>query len=150
MGGDLEQLNTEITTQSEGGAEVEPEVDHFPVISSRWKIGGVFLLKLLITCGFLTWAFSQIESDGALKAHFFQALSSPGWVAIGLAFAGASLLAGALRYYILLRALSIEVSLAYVCKLSLMAALLNIASLGVTAGDAVKVIGVMRRHRQKK
>lgn len=114
------------------------------------KAVGIFLLKLLCTCAFLYWALSQIEDRNALKMHFFQALQSPVWLISGLFFAGVSILAGAFRYYLLLRAQSIPVSFAHIVKLSFISALFNIASLGVAAGDAVKMIGVMRRHPHKK
>ena len=118
--------------------------------SSHLKVAAIYLIKLLITCAFLYWALSQIDDPSSLKGEFFQALKSPLWVAIGLAFAGLSMIAGALRYYILLRAQSIPVSFFSICKLSLIAAFFNIASLGVAAGDAVKLIGVMRRHPHQK
>lgn len=118
--------------------------------SSHLKIAVVFLIKLLITCAFLYWAFSQIDDPASLKGHFLQALQSPLWVTAGLAFAGLSIVAGALRYYIILRAQSISVSFAYICKLTFIAALFNIASLSVVAGDAVKMIGVMRRYPHQK
>lgn len=114
------------------------------------KAAGIFLLKLLCTCAFLYWVISQIEDRNALKMHFFQALQSPRWLILGLFFAGVSILAGAFRYYLLLRAQSIPVSFAHIVKLSFISALFNIASLGVAAGDAVKMIGVMRRHPHKK
>ena len=118
--------------------------------TSQLKIAGIFLLKLLCTCAFLAWAFGQIEDQNALKTHFFQALQSPLWLSLGLLFAGVTLLAGSLRYFLLLRSLAIPVSFAHITKLSFIAALFNIVSLGVAAGDAVKMIGVMRRHPQKK
>ncbi len=117
---------------------------------SHLKVAIVFLIKLLSTCAFLYWAFSQIDDPAALKCHFIKALQSPLWVMAGLGFAGLSLVAGSLRYYILLRAQSIPVSFAYICKLTFIAALFNIASLSVAAGDAVKMIGVMRRYPHQK
>ena len=114
------------------------------------KVAAIFLLKLLSTCAFLYWAFCQINDPNALREPFFQALHSPLWVLAGLGFAGLSIVAGALRYYILLRTQSIPVSFAYICKLNFIAALFNIASLSVVAGDAVKIVGVMRRYPHQK
>lgn len=118
--------------------------------SSSLKVAAIYVVKLLITCAFFYWALSQIDDPSALKEGFFQALKSPLWVIVGLGFAGLSILAGALRYYILLRAQSIPVSFLSICKLSFIAAFFNIASLGVAAGDAVKLIGVMRRYPHQK
>ena len=118
--------------------------------SSHLKIIGIYTLKALITCAFLYWALSQVDDHCTLKDHFYQALKSPFWVLAGLSFAGISIFAGALRYFILLRTQSISVTFAYICKLSFIAALFNIISLGALAGDAVKLIGVMRHHPHKK
>jgi len=114
--------------------------------TSPLKVTVVYALKLICTCAFLYWALSQIDDPQVLKVHFFQALHSPMWVVVGLFFACLSIFAGALRYYILLRTQGIDVSLSEICKLNFIAALFNIASLGVVAGDAVKMIGVMRSH----
>jgi len=129
------------------------DVENTPLVSQSsfsWKVVVVYSLKLLVTCAFLYWAFMRVEDQCALAENFYRALRSPLWVAIGLAFAGVTILASAVRYHLLLRALSIKVSFAYVCKLSFIAALFNIVSIGATAGDAVKMIGVMRRVPNQK
>jgi len=118
--------------------------------SFSWKVVVVYAFKLLMTCAFLYWAFTKVDDQCVLVENFHRALSSPIWVVVGLAFAGMTVLAGAMRYHLLLKAQSIDVSFAYICKLSLIAALFNIVSLGVAAGDAVKMIGVMRRVPQQK
>lgn len=118
--------------------------------TSHLKVAAVFIIKLLSTGAFLFWAFSQIDDPRALKKYFLYALKSPLWLTAGLFFAGFSIVAGALRYYILLRSQSINVSFAYTCKLNFIATLFNLASLSVIAGDAVKTIGVMRQHPHRK
>ena len=114
------------------------------------KVVVLYLLKLLATCAFLFWAFSQIDDTSALIEHFHQALGSPFWLASGIACAGISIFAGALRLFILLKSQNLEVSLSYISKLSLTAAFFNIASLGAAAGDAVKIIGVIRYNPKQK
>ncbi|BDS07766.1 hypothetical protein NT6N_28060 [Oceaniferula spumae] len=118
------------------------------------KIGpksiALFLLKLIGTSVFLYWAFSQVEDKAALGENFRLALSSPFWLSTGLTLAGITVLASALRWYVLLRAQSIDVSFSYIGKLTLIAALFNVASFGTAAGDAMKMISVMRRFPDKK
>lgn len=114
------------------------------------KVAILYSLKILVTCACLYWAFSLIEDTGALVEHFHQALHSPFWLVSGLMIAGASIFAGALRFHLLLRAQAIDASLAYVCRLSIIATLFNVASIGAAAGDAVKVFGVSRRNPNQK
>ncbi|MBK1831398.1 flippase-like domain-containing protein [Verrucomicrobiaceae bacterium R5-34] len=129
----------------------EPSLDAGP---SRKKIGpktiALFLFKLLGTTVFLYWAFSQMEDQSALAENFRLALTSPFWLGCGIAFAGITVLTSALRWHVLLRAQSIDVSFSYIGKLTLIAALFNVASFGTAAGDAMKMISVMRRYPDKK
>lgn len=109
------------------------------------KGAALVFLKLLGTTVFLYWAFSLVEDKGALAANFKLALTSPLWLAGGIALAGVTLLSSALRWQVLLRAQSIDASFSYIARLTLVAALFNVASFGTAAGDAVKMISVMRR-----
>ena len=110
----------------------------------------LFLLKLIGTGIFLCWAFSSVKNKEALNSNFQLALSSPLWLCAGISLAGIALFASAVRLYILLRAVSIEVRLIYIVRLTLIAALFTVASLGTAAGDAMKMISIMRRHPDKK
>ena len=110
----------------------------------------LFLLKLGGTGFFLYWALSQIEDQQVLLDHFKRALKSPYWVIVGLTFGGLSIIARSLRWYVLLKAQSLNVSLPYIVRLTLIAALLNIASVGGAAGNAARMISVMRRNPGKK
>jgi uncharacterized membrane protein YbhN (UPF0104 family) len=61
-----------------------------------------------------------------------------------------SLLANALRWQFLLRAQSIRQPFSYIFRLTLYAAFFNIASVGAAAGDAAKIVLLMRREPEKK
>lgn len=116
----------------------------------RAKSLGIFALKLAGTVLFLWWAFSQVEDKSALWENFRLALASPGWVLAGLGFAFLSLLANALRWYYLLLAQSIRQPFMYIFRLTLYGAFFNIASLGGAAGDAAKIVLLIRRVPGKK
>ncbi len=117
---------------------------------SRAKSIGVFLLKLLGTAVFLWWALSLVEDKQSLVDHLKLALQSPKWMFIGLALAGMSVVAGALRWQILLRAQQIHAPFGFIFRLTLYGALFNIASIGGAAGDAAKVLFLIRRYPDKK
>ncbi len=111
---------------------------------------GIFLLKLLGTVLFLWWALSQVPDKQALVENFRRALRSPFWVMAGVGMAFLSLLANAFRWYFLLRAQDIRQPFSYILRLTLYGAFFNIASLGGAAGDAAKIVLLMRREPDKK
>lgn len=116
----------------------------------RAKAFGLFLLKLAGTSLFLWWAFSQIEDKKALAENFSMAIRSPFWVALGLAMALLSLVANAFRWNFLLRAQGIIQPFSYIFRLTLYGAFFNIASFGGAAGDAAKIVLLIRREPGKK
>lgn len=109
-----------------------------------------FVLKLAGTALFLWWALSEIESKCSLKDSFTLALQSPWWVAAGLGLAFLTLLTNALRWFFLLRAQSIHQPFWYIFRLTLYGAFFNIASFGGAAGDAAKIVLLIRRVPDKK
>ena len=114
------------------------------------KAIGLFLLKLAGTVLFLWWAFSQIEDKSTLADNFYRALRSPFWVCFGLSMALFSLLANAFRWQFLLRAQDINQPFGYIFRLTLYGAFFNIVSLGGAAGDAAKIVLLIRREPEKK
>lgn len=120
------------------------------ISKSHLKIAALFLLKLLGTGFFLYWALSQIDDQRVLVDHFKNALKSPFWVSAGIAFGAITVLAWALRWYYLLKAQSLDVTFLFVVRMTLIAALFNIVSVGGAAGNAARMIGVMRRNPGKK
>ena len=114
------------------------------------KTLGIFLLKLAGTVLFLWWAFSRIEDKSTLSENFYRALRSPFWVCFGLSMALFSLLANAFRWQFLLRAQQINQPFGYIFRLTLYGAFFNIVSLGGAAGDAAKIVLLIRREPEKK
>jgi uncharacterized membrane protein YbhN (UPF0104 family) len=121
-----------------------------PMNKRHAKALALFSLKLAGTVLFLCWAISRIDDPHALGANFMLALRSPYWVAAGIALAFISLFANALRWYFLLRAQSIHEPFSYIFRLTLYSAFFNIASLGAAAGDAAKIVLLIRRVPDKK
>lgn len=117
---------------------------------SQLKIVGLYLLKLLGTGGFLYWAFNQVGDKQALADSFQTAMKSPGWVVAGIAVGAVSILAAALRWHVLLKAQSLDVTFPYVTRLILIAAMFNIVSVGGAGGNAARMIAVMRRNPGRK
>jgi hypothetical protein len=109
------------------------------------KTIALFVLKLAGTVLFLWWAFSRIEDKSTLGDNFYRALRSPFWVFFGLAMALFSLLANAFRWQFLLRAQEINQPFGYIFRLTLYGAFFNIVSLGGAAGDAAKIVLLIRR-----
>ncbi|MCE2959263.1 MAG: lysylphosphatidylglycerol synthase transmembrane domain-containing protein [Akkermansiaceae bacterium] len=111
---------------------------------------GIFLLKLAGTTLFLFWALSMIEDKKALGENFRHALRSPTWVVAGISMAFLSLLANAFRWFFVLKAQDIRLPFSYIFRLTLYGAFFNIASFGSAAGDAAKIVMLMRRVPDKK
>jgi uncharacterized membrane protein YbhN (UPF0104 family) len=114
------------------------------------KTLGLFALKLTGTVLFLTWALSQIDAGDSLWENLTLALRSPFWVATGLALAFLSVVTSAMRWHFLLKAQGIHESFTYILRLTFYSAFFNIASLGGTAGDAAKILLLIRRRPDKK
>lgn len=109
-----------------------------------------WILRLIGSVFFLWWVFSGIENKQALGENFQQLLEQPLWLGLGLGLALAALLTAAWRWQILLRTQNIDESFGYLFKLTLYGALFSLISLGSLAGDALKMICLMRRRRDQK
>jgi uncharacterized membrane protein YbhN (UPF0104 family) len=114
------------------------------------KTLGLFALKLTGTVLFLTWALSQIDAGDSLRDNLALALRSPYWVFAGLTLAFLSVVTSAMRWYFLLKAQDIHEPFSYIFRLTFYSAFFNIASLGGTAGDAAKILLLIRRRPDKK
>jgi glycosyltransferase 2 family protein len=113
----------------------------------KWLL---FLLKLGLTVGCLYWAFNQDELRQKIdqSSSFWPAHPKWEWVVIGILFGGGALFVSALRWWILLQAQGLQVSLRRVVEVTLIGSLFNFAT--VVGGDAAKIFLLIRDHRDKK
>lgn len=98
----------------------------------------IFLLKLVLTAACLIWAFSQMTFDGTV-------FTRPGaidyrWLAAGVALAGVSISAHALRWWFFLRGQSLPVKLGRAIELTLIDSLFSLASVSGLGGDAARIV----------
>lgn len=114
------------------------------------KIVGIYLFKLVGTTVFLWWALSQIPDKSLLLQNFQTALQSPFFIVVGLSLSCSAIFAGALRWHILLQAQGIDVSYWYVVRLTLYGSLFNLVSVGTAAGDAAKILCLIRHRPDRK
>jgi uncharacterized protein (TIRG00374 family) len=111
----------------------------------KWLL---FVVKFALTAACLWWAFSDID----LKDTGLARPSAIGWewIAAGIALGGLTYLISALRWWILLRAQDIRVSLARTFELTLMGEVFNLVTAGGVGGDAAKIYLLTRQHRERK
>jgi uncharacterized membrane protein YbhN (UPF0104 family) len=112
------------------------------------KAAAVFLLKLALTGLCLWWAFSQVKFDGSV-------FTRPGavdfrWLAVGVMLAGASIALHGVRWWIFLRAQSLDVSIGRSVELTLIDGLFSLASVSGIGGDAARILLIMQDHPGKK
>jgi uncharacterized membrane protein YbhN (UPF0104 family) len=111
----------------------------------KWLL---FAAKLLFTAACLWWAFSGQDFSKS-------ALLRPGelrwdWIAAGIALGGLTYFISAVRWWILLRAQGIRVSIPRSCELTLMGEIFNLVTVGGVGGDAAKVFLLNRQHPERK
>jgi len=107
------------------------------------KAALLLLLKAAVTALLLGLLFR--EHSKALLAPLEGLLANPGWTLAGLAAAGGALLFAALRWQAVLRGQGLDLPLAELGRLILIAAFFNTTSLGVVGGDAWRVLALLRR-----
>lgn len=111
----------------------------------KWLL---FSAKLAFTAACLWWAFSgQDFSHSALARP-----SALGWhwIAGGIALGGLTYFISAVRWWILLRAQGIRISIARGFELTLMGEVFNLVTVGGVGGDAAKVFLLNRQHPERK
>ena len=111
----------------------------------KWLI---FIAKLLFTAACLWWAFSgeDFSSSPLLQPSRLRW----DWIALGIALGGLTYFMSALRWWILLRAQGIRITLMRSFSLSLMGEVFNLVTVGGVGGDATKVFLLNRQHPGRK
>lgn len=102
-------------------------------------------LGLLLAALLAVWMVRRVGDPSALLAAFRDALRHPGWLALGLALLGVSLLAGTVRWHLILRSLEIPLPFREVLRLYLAGHFCSIFATGSTGGDVVKAAIVAAR-----
>jgi uncharacterized membrane protein YbhN (UPF0104 family) len=111
----------------------------------KWLL---FAAKLAFTAACLWWAFSGIDLKGS-------ALTRPSeldgrWIALGVLFGGLAYAVTGLRWWLLLRAQGLRVSLPRAVELTLMGEIFNLVTVGGVGGDAAKIFLLSRQHPERK
>jgi uncharacterized membrane protein YbhN (UPF0104 family) len=118
------------------------------------KEGGVlkkclfFLLKIALTVVFLKWAFSKFDLAHSKLVHPSELDWS--WIYAGLAFALATVILSAARWWLLLRAQEIPVTLWRAIELTFIGNLFNIIAFGGVGNDAARIFLLIRDYPGKK
>jgi uncharacterized membrane protein YbhN (UPF0104 family) len=121
-----------------GGSGREPPM-------KKWWL---FLLKLALTVACLWWAFWGTDVRSTPLAHPGQL--GWGWLAAGLGLGGVTVALSALRWRIFLAAQGVMVSFARAVELTLIGNLFSMMSVGGLAGDAARVLLLVRDRPKRK
>jgi uncharacterized membrane protein YbhN (UPF0104 family) len=108
----------------------------------------LFLLKLGFTCLCLWWVFAQVDVANSVFAR-------PGavdyrWLAGGTALAGLAVALNAVRWWIFIRAQELCVPVRRAIELTMVGNLFSLVSVGGVAGDAARVLLLIRDHPSRK
>ena len=111
----------------------------------KWLL---FLLKLVLTCACLWWAFAEVDIRSTVlwhpeRMHF-------GWLAAGLVLAGVTVLLSVVRWRVFLAAQGVEVSMRRALELTLIGNFFSLMSVGGLASDAARVLLLIREHPNRK
>jgi uncharacterized membrane protein YbhN (UPF0104 family) len=111
----------------------------------KWLL---FAAKLLFTAACLWWAFSG--QDFSQSPLLQPADLRWDWIAAGIALGGLTYFISAVRWWILLRAQGIRITVARGLELTLMGEIFNLVTVGGVGGDAAKVYLLNRQHPERK
>ncbi len=111
----------------------------------KWLL---FLAKLVFTVACLWWAFSG--EDFSKSALLRPSELHWNWIALGITLGGLTYFISAVRWWILLRAQGIGVSVMRSFELTLMGEIFNFVTVGGVGGDAAKVFLINRQHPARK
>jgi uncharacterized membrane protein YbhN (UPF0104 family) len=105
----------------------------------------VVLVKVCVTVGLLSWLFRNDRLMGAIVPQLSLMAQNWGWTLAGVACAGVGFFFEALRWWVLLDGQGCRVGRIEVLRTTLVAAFLNLTSLGTAGGDAFRVVSMSAR-----
>ena len=105
---------------------------------------------ILVSIGLLAWVVCRLKDPRELSAAFLQAWQSPQWLLMGILAFGGALACGTLRWWILLKALSIPMKASRTVQLYAVGHFYNIIIPGATGGDVVKAGCAVLEHPEKR
>ncbi len=115
----------------------------------KWLL---FFIKLALTVACLWFALTRGDFQKGLddSTGFWPADPGWGWAVLGTLLGGATIFLSALRWWLLLRAQGISVTLWRTVELTLIGSLFNLFTVGGVGGDAAKIFLLIRDNRGKK
>ena len=111
----------------------------------KWLL---FLAKLAFTVACLWWTLSGQRLEES--ASFWPENPEWGWALAAIALGGVTVFLSAFRWWMLLLAQGIPVSLARANQLTLIGGLFNLLGVSSVTGDAAKIFLLIRDHREHK
>ena len=112
---------------------------------SRRKKILLIALKLLITCGFLYWAYAGV--DRSLWVTLRRA--APYWLMLGLLFGLLSQVLSAVRWYVILKAASVEVAMKDFIRAQLIGSYFMIVSMAGIGCDVARTMVLARVNPER-
>src|SRR5882724_11184070 len=106
------------------------------------------IFQALVTVGVLLWVFHDPQLRANIPTVLRQA--EPGWILLGVAFAGAGELANIFRWQIFLRVQKVQVPLARTAMVFMIGVFFNLFLLGSTGGDVVRAAYLCAEQESKK
>ncbi len=108
----------------------------------------VIIAQTLVTVGIFVWIFHDPEKRRQM-AEAIQG-ADKGWLAIGVLFYFGCMFAGAVRWYVLLKAQGIRLSFWRSFALFMIGAFFNLFLPGATGGDLIKIFYIIREAPDRK
>ncbi len=114
------------------------------------KAGLILIVKIFGTAFFLYLAISQLDSPRDILTVLSRVAEKPAWLINGILLGGACMLASTARLWLLLRAQAIELPFMKALRMTLISVFVSLSSIGQAAGDAYKMIVIMRAFPDRK
>jgi uncharacterized protein (TIRG00374 family) len=108
----------------------------------------ILIVQILVTAGIFVWIFHDKDSREKMGAAIQQA--DKAWIVIGILFYCGCMMAGAIRWHVLLRAQQIKLPFWRSFSLFMIGAFFNLFMPGATGGDLIKIFYIIREAPDRK